>query len=119
MPALLDTRKPDFEQQFRTLLEAKRETADDVNATVAAIIADVRKRGDAALIEYTQRFDGLALTPSTLRIGADEIARAAQQVPAAERAALERAADRIRVFHERQLPKGDRFIDEKIGRAHV
>jgi histidinol dehydrogenase len=112
MPALLDTRRPDFEQQFRRLLEAKRETADDVNAAVAAIIADLRKRGDAALIEYTHRFDGLALTASTLRIGAEDIARAAKQIPAAERAALERAAERIRVFHERQLPKGDRFIDE-------
>lgn len=112
MPALLDTRRPDFEQQFRGLLEAKRETADDVNAAVAAITADVRTRGDAALIEYTHRFDGLALAASNLRIGVEEIARAAKQVPAAERAALERAADRIRVFHERQLPKGDRFIDE-------
>lgn len=112
MPALLDTRKPDFEQQFRALLDAKRETEDDVNAAVAAIIADVRKRGDAALIEYTDRFDGLALTAKTLRVDADDIARAAKQVPAVERAALERAAERIRVFHARQLPKGDRFTDE-------
>ncbi|MFM2128921.1 MAG: histidinol dehydrogenase, partial [Pseudomonadota bacterium] len=112
MPALLDTRKADFEQQFRTLLEAKRETADDVNAAVAAIIADVRARGDVALTEYTKRFDGLDLKPHALRIGGDEIAEAAKQVPPAERAALHRAADRIRVFHERQLPKDDRFTDE-------
>ncbi len=112
MPALLDTRQPDFEQKFRALLEAKRETDDDVNAAVAAIIGDVRKRGDAALIDYTNRFDGLALTAQTLRIDPDDIARAAKQVRAAERAALERAAERIRVFHERQLPKGDRFTDE-------
>ena len=112
MPALLDTRQPDFEQKFRALLEAKRETDDDVNAAVAAIIGDVRKRGDAALIDYTNRFDGLALTAQTLGIDPDDIARAAKQVRAAERAALERAAERIRVFHERQLPKGDRFTDE-------
>ena len=112
MPALLDTRQPDFEQKFRALLEAKRETDDDVNAAVAAIIGDVRKRGDAALIDCTNRFDGLALTAQTLRIDPDDIARAAKQVRAAERAALERAAERIRVFHERQLPKGDRFTDE-------
>ena len=112
MPALLDTRTPDFEQGFQALLGAKRETDDDVNVAVAAIIADVRKRGDAALIEYTNRFDGVALTSATLRIGADEIARAAAQVPPAERAALERAAERIRVFHQRQLPKDDRFTDD-------
>ncbi len=112
MPTRLDTRASDFEHGFRQLLEAKRETSDDVNAAVAAIIADVRARGDDAVIAYTQRFDGLALNPETLRIPESEITRAASQVPPAEHAALERAADRIRLFHERQVPTDDRFVDE-------
>ena len=112
MPTRLDTRSPDFEQGFRRLLGAKRESDDDVNSAVATILADVRARGDDAVLAYTERFDGVRLTPHTLRIPAGDMARAAAQVPVEERAALERAADRIRAFHRRQMPADDRFIDE-------
>ncbi|MBM3507516.1 MAG: histidinol dehydrogenase [Alphaproteobacteria bacterium] len=112
MPTRLDTKSKDFEAGFRALLSAKRETAADVNAAVAAILADVQARGDAAVAEYTQRFDGVAVTPESLRISPNEIARAANQVPAADFAALEKAAERIRLFHARQMPADDRFIDE-------
>ena len=97
---------------FAELIAAKRDSDADVGEAAAQILADVKAHGDAAVIDYTNKFDGLALTAQTLRIDPDDIARAAKQVRAAERAALERAAERIRVFHERQLPKGDRFTDE-------
>ncbi|MBC7952951.1 MAG: histidinol dehydrogenase [Rhodospirillaceae bacterium] len=113
MPMLrLDARQPDFEAQFLALLDMKRETDADVNAVVAAIIADVRARGDEALIEYTKRFDRLTeLTPATLHISAAEVDAAVAQVPAELIAALELAAERIRDFHSRQLPEGYAYTD--------
>ncbi len=112
MPTRLSTKDAGFEQAFRQLLNAKRETAADVNAAVAAILADVQARGDDAVVHYTETFDGLKLTAETLRIPPDEIERAAAQVPPAEYAALEKAAERIRLFHARQMPADDRFVDE-------
>ncbi len=112
MPTRLDTKSKDFESGFAALLSAKRETSADVNAAVAAILADVQARGDEAVAAYTQRFDALALTPATLRITTDEIERAAAQVPAADFAALETAAERIRLYHARQMPADDRYVDE-------
>ena len=76
MPVTLDATTPDFEAAFTTLLNAKREDSPDVDATVAQIIADVRTRGDAALIELTARFDRLTLTCETLRVTPEEIAQA-------------------------------------------
>ena len=66
MPVFLNTRDSDFETQFTTLLGAKREDSPDVDAVVAGIIADVRARGDAAVLELTEKFDRLTLTPETL-----------------------------------------------------
>ena len=68
MPVFLNTADPSFEASFTGLLNAKREDSPDVDDAVAAIIADVRARGDAAVIELTQRFDRLDLTPATLRV---------------------------------------------------
>src|SRR5471030_549298 len=79
LPLRLDAADPGFAAAFAALLAAKRETAADVDASVAAIIADVIARGDAALIDYTRRFDRLTLTAETLRIPAAEIAVAARQ----------------------------------------
>ena len=73
MPVFLDTTDPDFEIAFSRLLTAKREDSPDVDDTVAAIIADVRARGDAALIDYTARFDRLELTPERLAFTPEEI----------------------------------------------
>ncbi len=105
MPQFLYTRDADFDARFAALLEMKREDAPDVDAAVAGIIADVRARGDRAVIELTERFDRLTLTPETLAFSAEEIAQAIEEVPAAERAALELAAARIRAYHARQMPE--------------
>lgn len=112
MPQFLDTTQPDFEQAFADLLGAKREDSPDVDDVVAGIIADVRARGDAAVIELTERFDRLTLTPDTLAISADEVEAAVAQVPDEERKALELAAARIRAYHERQMPSDDSWTDE-------
>ncbi len=111
MPVFLDSREPDFEARFSALLEMKREDAPDVDDAVAAIIADVRKRGDAAVIELTERFDRLKLAPGTLAFTSDEIDAAIAEVPADERDALEQAAERIRAYHVRQLPEDARWTD--------
>ncbi|MCX7645852.1 MAG: histidinol dehydrogenase [Rhodobacteraceae bacterium] len=111
MPAFLATDAPDFEARFAALLALKREEAADVDDAVAAIIADVRARGDAALIELTARYDGLALTPQTLAFSPAEIAAECAKVPPGEREALELAAERIRAYHQRQMPQDARWTD--------
>lgn len=112
MPVRLDATAADFEPAFRALLSAKREESPDVDATVAEIIADVRARGDAALIELTAKFDRLELTPDTLRFSTAEIDGLIAQVPDPERKALELAALRIRAFHEQQIPDDASWTDE-------
>ena len=116
MVELLKTTDPEFETRFVDLLGAKREDAPDVDAAVAGIITDVRERGDAAVIELTERFDGLALTPETLAFSEAEIDAAISQVSPQERAALELAAARIRSYHERQLPQDASWTDESGAR---
>ncbi|MEZ5880472.1 MAG: histidinol dehydrogenase [Nitratireductor sp.] len=111
MPQRLDSNQPDFEAAFASVLSAKREQAADVDAAVAGIVADVRRRGDAALIEYTARFDRLTLEPGQLRVSPDEIAAAMEAVPKEQLEALTLARDRIRAHHQRQMPKDDRYID--------
>ena len=111
MPQRLDSNQPDFEAAFASVLSAKREQAADVDAVVAGIIADVRKRGDAALVDYTARFDRLTLEPGQLRIPQDEIDAAAGAVPKEQIEALTLARDRIRAHHEKQMPQDDRYTD--------
>jgi histidinol dehydrogenase len=111
MPQFLNTGSADFEARFQALLSMKREDAPDVDDTVAAIIADVRTRGDAAVIELTGRFDRLDLTPATLAFTETEIDQHCAAVPEAERRALEAAAERIRAYHARQLPEDARWTD--------
>lgn len=112
MPQFLNTRDEDFEDRFQTLLSMKREDAPDVDEAVALIIADVRARGDEALIELTAKFDRLELTAETFAFSEAEIDAAVAEVPKAERAALEVAAARIRAYHERQMPQDEAWIDE-------
>ena len=112
MPQFLDATTPDFEEQFAALLGAKREDSPDVDAAVAEIIADVRVRGDAAVIELTERFDRLTLTPETLRFAPEEIEALIAEVPQHEREALELAAERIRAYHARQMPEDASWVDE-------
>ena len=111
MPQFLSTTDADFEARFGALLGMKREDAPDVDAAVAAIIADVRERGDAALIDLTARFDRLGLTPETLAFSKAEIATEIAKVSPEDRAALELAAERIRAYHVRQMPEDARWTD--------
>ncbi len=111
MPHRLNTADRDFEQKFAALLAMKRESAPEVDAAVRAIVADVIARGDAALIELTQKFDGLELTPATLRIDTAEIERAYQEADPEIIAALHLAHDRIKAYHARQRPEDARFVD--------
>lgn len=108
----IDVAAADFEQRFTTLLASKREEAVDVDAAVRAIIADVRDEGDAALIRHTERLDRLSLTPETIAISADEIAAAAAETPADQRAAIDLAATRIEAFHQREKPVDQLWTDE-------
>ena len=112
MVQFLDTSALDFEARFTALLNAKREDSPDVDAVVSQIIDDVRARGDAAVIELTAKFDRLELTADSLRMSADEVAAAAEEVPDQVRDALVLAAERIRAYHARQMPKGDTWTDE-------
>jgi histidinol dehydrogenase len=105
-----DTDK-DFEARFTALLGAKREVAEDVEASARNIVDDVRRRGDAALIDYTRKFDRTTLTADQLRVSADEISKAERGVPIKQRDALLVARDRIESFHRRQIPKDDRYTD--------
>ena len=114
MPVILDARAADFETQFSALLGAKREDSPDVDEAVAGIIADVRARGDEAVIALTAKFDRLVLTPDTLRFSPEEIEMHCAAVPAHERTALEQAAERIRAYHSRQMPE-DALWEEETG----
>ena len=111
MPVRLATRETGFETAFRRLLEAKRENAADVDAVVAAIVEDVARRGDAALIDYTNRFDGVELAASDLRLTRCEIVEGAAAAPPETVAALRLAAERIESFHRRQLPPAIDYVD--------
>jgi histidinol dehydrogenase len=104
MPHRLDAGAPGFEAVFDAFLAAKREALADVEQAVADILAQVRDRGDAALIDYTERFDRVLLRPADLRVGEAELNQAAARCPAQTLAALERAAGRIEDYHRRQLP---------------
>lgn len=103
---MLTTSADGFETAFAALLNEARETAERVDAPVAAIIADVRARGDAALVEYTVRFDRFAASAERLRVSAGEIAAAVDVVAGPLRAALDVAAKRIESFHRLQMPSG-------------
>lgn len=111
MTMFLSSVDADFEARFTDLLSMKREEADDVDHAVAGIIADVRARGDAAVIELTSRFDRLDLTPETMAFSAAEIEAEVAKVSPEDRAALELAAARIRAYHSRQRPQDESWTD--------
>jgi len=111
MPIRLDSRSADFADRFAAFLATKREVSADIEAATRAIVDDVARRGDAALIEATRTFDRLELDAATLRISGDEIAAAIGACESATLDALKLARDRIEAYHRRQLPKDDRFTD--------
>jgi histidinol dehydrogenase len=112
MPLRLDTRAPDFAAAFAAFVAQKRELDEDVDAAVVAILADVRQRGDDAVIELTRRFDRLDLTRETMRVSAAEIAAARGKCAGETLAALDLAADRIAAYHRRQLPADSDYLDQ-------
>lgn len=100
----LSTAQADFEAEFQRVLHWSAETDHAIEERVAAILADVRQRGDAAVLEYTQRFDGLqAGSVQALELQRSELQAALEHIPAAQRHALQAAAARVRDYHERQL----------------
>jgi histidinol dehydrogenase len=111
MPIRLDTRDADFSRQFAAFLATKRESAQDVEDAVKAIIADVVARGDAALIELSRKFDRVDLATVGLRVAPGELAAAAAACEPGALAALKLACERIEAYHRRQLPKDERFTD--------
>jgi histidinol dehydrogenase len=112
VPRRLDARASSFAADFEALLHEKRESSVEVDDVVRAIIADVRSRGDAALLDYTNRFDRMnAASVAALKVTAAEIEAATAECSPEILQALDVAAARIAAFHQRQLPKDDEFVD--------
>lgn len=111
MARRLTSADAEFAAAFDALLETRRDTAEDVSATVKSILDDVRVRGDEAVTEYTARFDGVALAAGDFRVTKTEIEEALNHCDPASIAALDIAARRIESFHRRHLPSDDSFAD--------
>lgn len=111
MPRRLKSSDQGFEAAFTELLAEKRESSAAVDNAVAAIIADVRARGDEAVFDYSSEFDHVDLAKVGLRVTAAEIDAALAQCDPDTLAALEIARDRIRDHHARQLPENERYRD--------
>lgn len=112
MARILNSADADFPKALSDLLEAKRAEEADVADIVSDIIRDVRERGDEALYELTERFDRFDVRGAGLAVSAEEVERAKARVPAEVLEALELAADRIRAYHERQLPADETYVDD-------
>ncbi|HTH95398.1 MAG TPA: histidinol dehydrogenase [Rhodocyclaceae bacterium] len=98
-----DSRAADFGAQLDALLAFESETDEGIERTVAEVLSNVKKQGDAAVLEYTRRFDRLdAASMSALELPKFELKAAFDGLPEAQRKALEAAAERVRVYHERQ-----------------
>ena len=113
MTRRLDFHSANFAADFEALLDSKRESDSDINDAVALITADIRNHGDQALLALTAKFDNLhAETVADLAVDQDAMAAALNGLDAELRAALELAADRIRNFHEKQLPQDFAYQDD-------
>lgn len=110
----LSTDQPDFDRLFEKLVNGRREAEADVSAIVEQTIRDVRARGDVALLELTERFDGFSLSEQGWQISAEECKAAYQSLTPELQGALKLAAQRIRAYHKAQLPK-DRDYQDKQG----
>lgn len=109
----LSTKDAGFKQAFRRLVRDRRESSEDVARDVTLILADVRNRGDEAIAELTQRFDGHSLADDAAwRIELSECREAFDALKPDLRAALEMAAQRIRGYHESQKPENRDYTDE-------
>ena len=112
MATRLDYSNEGFETQFAAFLTTKREVSEDVNATVRAIIEDVRERGDTALADYTRKFDGIDFSVLPMRVSPGELDAALVSVDSDIVEALKLAAGRIEKHHARQRPEDDLYEDE-------
>lgn len=108
----LKTSQDNFVAQFAQLLSLKREDAPDVNLTVAKILVDVKKRGDAAVVEYTNKFDRMDISEADLAITPEEMDVEIAKVSVEAMDALKVASARIQAFHEKQLPDDLDYIDD-------
>ncbi|MBV2142382.1 histidinol dehydrogenase [Falsochrobactrum sp. TDYN1] len=102
---------PDFEQKFAAFLSGKREASEDVDRAAREIIDRVRREGDAALIDYSRRFDRIDLEKTGIAVGQAEIDAAFDLASASTIEALKLAHERIEKHHARQLPKDDYYTD--------
>lgn len=107
----LSQSNPNFSSEFSTLLASKREVSEDVDSIVRDIIREVRQRGDAAVLELTEKFDRIALTEDELRISQSEIAQAVETVAPDTMTALTLAHDRITSHHQKQIPADQHYTD--------
>ena len=114
MPRRLDASEANFEAGLRALLDGRKAgVSERVDAAVTEIIEDVRARGADAVLDATAKFDRFqAASTAGLKVSADDLADAVRQIPANVRDALETAANRIRAFHERQMPEGFSYTDD-------
>jgi len=108
----LSSIQPDFHEQLDTLLSRETDTGDDIQNLVADILRDVKQRGDAALCEYTSRFDSWECTTETLEISRERMQDAWNAVSDKDRQALELAVDRIRSYHEHQKQEDWEYTDD-------
>ncbi len=108
----LATGAPDFEARFAALLAFEGAQDSAVDAAVAGILDDVKRRGDAAVLDYTRRFDRVQATSvAELELTRDEMQRALADLPATRRGALEQAAARVRSYHEQQVSRSWSYRD--------
>ena len=112
MPIKLSITEASFEEDFVKLLGMKRESDADVDAAVADIIADVRARGDDAVVEYTNRFDRLSIDAQGMAVTREEVDLAISDIEPSLLESLKTAATRIRAYHEKQMPADERYTDE-------
>lgn len=108
----LDIEQADFETAFSSFLNIRRENTADVSGVVSDILQQVETRGDAAVLSYTEQFDGLKLEAPTLAVTPEEIEASQSECSADAVAALRLAAERITAYHSRQRPEDGWFKDE-------
>ncbi|WP_295968694.1 histidinol dehydrogenase [uncultured Bartonella sp.] len=111
MAQILRQSSANFENEFRKFLDSKREVSQSVDDTVRDIIKTVREQGDQALIDLSAKFDRVDLKEKGLKISENEIDEAMKRVSSKTLDALKLAHDRIVVYHQKQLPKDERFVD--------
>jgi len=111
MPIQLDSQSPDFSERFRAFLGTKRETAQDVDQRVRAIIDEVKAYGDRALLQLTLEFDRLDFAKVSMRVTQAEIDDAEKSCKPEALAALKLARERIEAYHLRQKPADERYRD--------